>query len=576
MNLVLAPRSVLAVASTTTLVIGLISNLGTPVEASGPEVRPDVVRSATSSLKQAVGPELWAEPGLSQRSGVLPCDHTPVGPPPSPGLGDSWNWYIWALNGFPTATLQSCTVRGMSEHAYVVVEDSQWNVNIDQSKVDLILSHFEDQSIGQFPDQGIWDLNTTWFGDPPDAIDQDGRVYILYYDFDVNSDGFFWAFDQECDDTAQFHSNECDVVYMNSSDFDPAGSYLLAVVAHELEHLIHYNYDPNEFSWIDEGLGELAMWLYGDPDNISAFPTNSDRDLTNFGGNWYDYIKSYMWTLYFAEHYGGQPTIRALVAETANSTVGHDAVLAALGYSERFADIFQDWVVANYLDDTTIADGRYGYFGETIPPFTPFATWSTYPVGPNNASVSHWAGEYVRYLDGSSLEVTFDGTDTGNFAARAILLDDVNPTEVVDVSLDGTTEAGSLVLPQVGSTHDELVMVHAKINGSGGTGYTYAAQVDATDVSETEMAATELRLRTRFDGDELTVSFDTPPEFNGSPYSIELFDVRGRQVARVGNGTADSGIISLAAPVKSLAPGRYFVRLSLAGKQVTAAVTRLR
>ena len=129
----------------------------------------------------------------------------------------------------------------------------------------------------------------------------------FYYDFDVGSDGFFWIFDQQCDNVAAYHSNECDVVYMNCSDYDPAGSYLLAVLAHELEHLIHYNHDVDEASWVDEGLAELAMWLYGNPDNISSFNTNPDRNLTSFTGAWADYIKTYLLSLYFYERYGGRP-----------------------------------------------------------------------------------------------------------------------------------------------------------------------------------------------------------------------------------------------------------------------------
>lgn len=239
--------------------------LARPSIAAG---RPETARCETWRLRQITGEKAWASGGLRT---LTACDQTPAGPPPAPKLGDSWNWYIWRLAGFPQADLRSCTVRGIGENCYIVVEDSQWNVTMNQAKVDSIVHHFENASIGPFPAQGIWDLDTAHFGTPPDNIDFDPRVYILYYDFDVSSDGFFWGFDQECDDAAAFHSNECDVVYMNCSDFDPAGSYLLAVLAHELEHLIHYRYDPFESAWVDEGLAELAMWLYGNHDKISQF-----------------------------------------------------------------------------------------------------------------------------------------------------------------------------------------------------------------------------------------------------------------------------------------------------------------
>ena len=115
--------------------------------------RPDAARCATPALRQLIGDELWSSPGEAR--GVLPCNHTPVGPPPNPTIGSTWDWYIWRLNGFPEADLKSCTIRGMGDHCYVVVEDTQWNVNIDQTQVDTIVNHFENVSIGSFPTQGI-------------------------------------------------------------------------------------------------------------------------------------------------------------------------------------------------------------------------------------------------------------------------------------------------------------------------------------------------------------------------------------------------------------------------------------
>lgn len=72
--------------------------------------RPPVVRSATHTLRQAIGDELWTAPGEARIAGELPCADTPVGPPPDPGLGDSWDWYIWALAGPPVATLSGVHV----------------------------------------------------------------------------------------------------------------------------------------------------------------------------------------------------------------------------------------------------------------------------------------------------------------------------------------------------------------------------------------------------------------------------------------------------------------------------------
>jgi hypothetical protein len=127
---------------------------------------------------------------------------------------------------------------------------------------------------------------------------------------------------------------------------------MLAVTAHEFEHMIHWNHDSDEASWVDEGMAELAMWFYGAPDNISSFNSNPDNSLIVWNGDWADYIKTYLWSLYFYEQYGGQPSVYAVVQEPANSIQGYENVLDNLGYSQNFEDVFADWTVANYLDDT--------------------------------------------------------------------------------------------------------------------------------------------------------------------------------------------------------------------------------
>jgi hypothetical protein len=535
--------------------------------------RPGSVRCGVQQLRAALGDEIWTQPQV--RGG--PCGATPVGPPPNPQVGDSWNWYTWRLNGFPAADLKSCTVRGMGDHCYVVVEDSQWNVNVNQTQVDTIVDHFENESIGSFPTQGIWTLNTTHFGMPPDNIDLDPRVYILYYDFDVSSDGFFWSFDQECDNVAQFHSNEADVVYMNCSDFDPAGSYLLAVLAHEFQHLIHFNQDPNEEAWVDEGMGELAMWLYGNPDNVVQFNGNPDRQLNTFSGNFYDYVKTYLWSLYFYERYGGQPAILSLVDKSQNGILGFEVVLDEFLYPENFTDVFSDWTVANYLDDTSIGDGRYGYVGETLPAFVPFATFSTYPVGPNPATVNHWAADYVRYLSGNPLQTSFDGSDNSLFRVRALLLDNVNPTQIVDMTL-GAGQVGTLSLPQLGGTHDEAVLVYSKTSGAGLPGYIYGATAGAVDSPEPSWGA-ELSMKVLNSVSARPAFVLSAPGVAG--VRLDIFDVSGRSVRRLVDGATIRGTQTIewdgrGDSAQRLAPGTYFARMSAEGFSTVARTVLIR
>lgn len=406
-------------------------------------------------------------PAMERAKAAADTGRLAKSPPDDPDVGDSWDWWLMIHDPAPDWYLLSCTVQGEGTDCYVVVEDSQWNVNIDSADVAAIVDYFDNSTPGD-PTRGTYEINSDVFGTPPDELDDDPKIYILYYDFGISSDGFFSSDDM----TEGGTSNECEVVYLNcATTADPGGPYLNAVVAHEFEHMIHWKYDSNEASWVDEGCAELAMYLFGHPDTISSFNSNPDNDLTDWDGNWADYIQCYLWTLYFYEQYGGEDTIYALVHEPANSVTGVDNTLADQGYSEDMVDVFTDWVIANYLDndDAGFFGGKYGYEGEDLPAFHCFKTWSDYPVD-SNATVQHWASDYVKYESGYEggiddvivsysghkssggnaydytadadcdpveLFLTFDGSDNNLFAVQAMLFDNDEPIDVLAMTLDG-------------------------------------------------------------------------------------------------------------------------------------------
>ena len=141
--------------------------------------------------------------------------------------------------------------------------------------------------------------------------------------------------------------------------------------AHEFQHLIHHDVDPDELSWVNEGCSTLAEWLCGygfSPGHISEYLLwHWDTSLVI----WEQYLSNYgavfLWTFYMYEHYGGAELLWDLVQDQANGIEGWENALAANGIERSFDQIFQDWCIANYLDDTSWADGRYGYYELDLP-----------------------------------------------------------------------------------------------------------------------------------------------------------------------------------------------------------------
>jgi hypothetical protein len=222
------------------------------------------------------------------------------------------------------------------------------------------------------------------------------------------------------------------------------------------------------------------MWLFGHPDVISSFNSNPDNSLIVWGSEWADYIQTYLWTLYAYEQYGGQPTIWDLVHHPANGMAGYLTALTGQGYSVTMEDVFGNWSVANYLDDTAVQSGQYGYTGDDLPPFAPFRTHSSFPDG-GTGSVQNWATDYIRltgFLGAPTLG--FDGADNRSFRVSMMALDPSLPTVVEWVALDSSNNG--LVEFSAASGYAEVIVSVANVypSSSASYGYTVSDETPAT------------------------------------------------------------------------------------------------
>lgn len=223
-------------------------------------------------------------------------------------------------------------------------------------------------------DNNIYPTDTTVFGEPEPRGDEGRKTWILifnirdesYYDCSQDSyvAGYFSA--------SESAENNKNIMHIDSYDWanrvgpDAERPYLYeGVFAHEFQHLIHFDQDPDEPSWVDEAMADMAGFLcgYGHPSGHIAyyFVYHEATPLTFWGGGLPDYGASYLFGLYLYEQFGGAEFISSLVAEQANGIEGVENTLDAFGYRETFDEVFDNWTIANYLDDTQKAGGKYGY-----------------------------------------------------------------------------------------------------------------------------------------------------------------------------------------------------------------------
>ncbi len=473
-------------------------------------------------------------------------------PPENPQVGDSWLWWLYVGGTVPYYEQAPCTIRGVSDRCYVVVKDDQWLVTVDQDDVNEILDCWESWSLGQYSDTGIYDLDCMAFGLPPDELDEDERIYLLYYDMGTIAAGLFFLFDEFPDGTfPNYHSNECEVIYLNpESPGGPSGDMMLSVAAHEFQHMIHWNHDPNEASWVNEGMAMLAMWLFGYTDPISGFNSNPDNGLVDWEGTWPDYVQSYLWSLYFFENCGGFAAANSLINQPGNSMAGYEAALDSLGFTENVADLFGNWIVANFMDDTLIAQGQFGYRGVQLPEFSTSSSFSSYPVDNVSETVNHWAADYYSFTgfgEQNSIVLSFDGSDNSEYRVRGIVIPAEGTPQVHEMILDGGTSTGSLWLNGLEDPGDEVILVVGDVLNSGGSSdYSFSAETE-TGIGhqpDTSVPLSVCALSNPF-SESLELSLSWNPDGSQESPVVQVYDLGGRllkalRVEESSGGKADA------------------------------------
>src|SRR5574341_231465 len=194
------------------------------------------------------------------------------------------------------------------------------------------------------------------------GVDGDVRVHVVHSDLGGNVAGYVGSLDS-LPTVVEEHSTVREIFFMDAANFGVGvgGDIYNETLAHEFQHMIHDYIDPSEDGWLNEGLSELAVKiaLGGDSSWIANYPPNTDNPLWYWTGS-EDYGYAYLFSAYLWERFGND-FITQLVANPTNSFAGIDETLAAVGYDGTFEDIFNDFMVAVFLDDTSIQGGIYGF-----------------------------------------------------------------------------------------------------------------------------------------------------------------------------------------------------------------------
>jgi len=313
-------------------------------------------------------------------------------------------------------------------------------------------------TLGSTFDNTIYPIDNEIF-DPDDSV---STIDIAIYNFGDGPGGV----------GGYFSPMNPDTVFVDSSDMFWADE----ILAHEFQHLLHNDEDPWEELWLDEGCADYAIsqcfgYNAGSLNShINAFENHPDNELTEWDGQIYDYGTSFAFITYLSEHYGGNNFISQLVDSRQHGTTSVTNVLNANGYTDTFEDVFKKWAVANWLDDTSIASGQFGYYNLSIQVDTS-AQHSSYPIQSASGSVKEWAADYISFSGGSEdILISFDGDDSDSFLAMVILKGSGTASAVGEITLDGS-QKGTFAGSGFGSSYSPILLVPISINGQGSYSY---------------------------------------------------------------------------------------------------------
>jgi immune inhibitor A len=344
--------------------------------------------------------------------GVMPEDIPPSGnvTPVERHVGDVESF--WVLNSDTREALQiDAELVAETEHVYMWLDTSASArlPNGENAAPEDFLAAAE-----RF-EESYQILHGIFGEEPSPGVDGDVHLYVLNSG-NLGAVGGFFSADDELPVAVNPMSNVHEMFYVSTwGSGGINGDYYNKTLAHEFQHMIHHTLDPNEDTWLNEGMSELAQQLAGlsGTDWVSAYLFDPGIQLTAWppeGDTSPYYGGSFLMTEYLYERFGVD-FITDLVRDPRNGLASLDEALADAGYEGDVDDVLDDWSVALVLDDPSLAGGRYGF--ENIDPGSPLVTDMIVDASWTRESrLNQYGFDYVQIFVRGPVEIAFTGDQT--------------------------------------------------------------------------------------------------------------------------------------------------------------------
>lgn len=327
-----------------------------------------------------------------------------AGPERTQGVRVGQKETFWSLDVSVRQPYQlDATLRYIGKHCYIYVQDGQ---EMTDARARELATQFDEQ---------IYPTDRAWFGsEPTPGFDGDPRITLLFLDILDGWEpgrgyvaGYFFPLDTQSRRVFE-QSNEREMFYLDMHPGDPNRDDYLGILAHEFQHMIHWNEDPHETKWLNESMAQLAFYVndYGHAPQIYTYIRDTDSRFDRFDNTLEDYGRTYLFTYYLYEKYAGETIdekrafFKELVASQEKGPASVASLLQSHGVERSLQDIMVDFFTATAVNDPRLDGGRYAY-GDPALRFrvqaTRLHTPATYPTGKEQGVLSRESAEYIRF-----------------------------------------------------------------------------------------------------------------------------------------------------------------------------------
>jgi hypothetical protein len=336
--------------------------------------------------------------------------HTLPAPVQPRQVGDKQKF--WISNVDTNANFQvNATLDYITPHSYFWAQDG---VPVNQKDMKALMDTFENK---------LYPTDREFFGSEwTPGVDNDLHIYIVYARGTGASNAGYFSTPDEYNPLVHKYSNGHEMFVFNADNMDLGSTETYSVLAHEFQHMIHWNLDRNETSWMNEGFSVLAEYLNGySPYFDYTYITHPDLNLTDWlpdpGANSPHYGESFLFLDYFLDRFGDKAT-QTLVKDQENSLPSVDDTLKNLNITDPQTgkvitadDVVMDWMVTMYLEDGKVGDGRYVYHNyASAPKASATQTISACLQSPLNKSVNQYGAEYIEITCTGNYTLSFQGS----------------------------------------------------------------------------------------------------------------------------------------------------------------------